>query len=272
MLPNRSQLHSRIAFSRCAGRFLVRNIMQGEKVIESLLLAVTRVTTMLNQEEKTNATGFFFERDRRLFLVTARHVLKDNPSAHHPDSVRIELHVDPDNAVEATQFLIPLYRDGNPVWREGIDSAGDVDVAVVELERSALPQTLHLRAFTPDHLVTQFDAIEVGTSILILGFPLGFHDSLHHLPVARQAIIATSFGLRFQGEGYFLTDAQMHRGASGAPVVCRAATRKSGRKDLPWLLLGVHTSRMDVSRDLMEDERLNLNCAWYADILMKLTR
>lgn len=25
------------------------------------------------------------------------------------------------------------------------------------------------------------------------------------------------FGLRFQGEGYFLTDARTHRGTSGAP-------------------------------------------------------
>lgn len=241
-------------------------------MIESLLLAVTRVTTLLDQEERTHATGFFFERDGRLFLVTARHVLHDRPSAHHPDSVRIELHVDPGNAVAITQFLIPLYKDGNPVWHEGVDSAGDVDVAAIELERPSLPQSLDLRAFTPEQLVTQFDAIEVGTSILIVGFPLGFHDSLHHLAVARQAIIATSFGLRFQGEGYFLTDAQMHRGASGAPVVCRAAVRQSGRRDMPWLLLGVHTSRMDVDRDVMEDERLNLNCAWYADILMKLTQ
>jgi hypothetical protein len=129
-----------------------------------------------------------------------------------------------------------------------------------------------LKAFTPDHLVRQLDEIEVGTLILIVGFPLGFQDTLHHLPVARQAIIATSFGLRFQGKGYFLTDARMHRGASGAPVVARAASRQSGRKDLSWRLLGVHTSRMDVdNRDVTEDERLNLNCAWYADIIMKLT-
>jgi len=42
---------------------------------------------------------------------------------------------------------------------------------------------------------------------------------LHHLPVARQAVIASAFGIRFQGQGYFLTDARMHRGTSGAPVV-----------------------------------------------------
>ena len=245
-----------------------------DSLIESLLLAVTRVTTVLDKKEKTNATGFFFERDGRLYLVTARHVLKDETSDHYPDSLLIELHVDPDNAVLITQFMIPLYRDGNPVWHEGADSAGEVDIAVVELDRAALPETLSLKAFTPGHLVRQFGEIEVGASILIVGFPLGFKDTLHHLPVARQAIIATSFGLRFQGEGYFLTDARMHRGASGAPVVARAtAAGHSGREDLSWLLLGVHTSRMDVdNRDVAEDERLNLNCAWYADIIMLLTQ
>jgi S1-C subfamily serine protease len=248
---------------------------QGEKsLIESLLLAVTRITTLLDRQVQTNATGFFFERDGRLYLVTARHVFKDEASDHHPDSVLVELHVDPENAVVITQFMAPLFSDGMPAWREGADSAGDVDVAVLELDRTALPPTFSIKAFTPGHLVRHFDEVEVGASILIVGFPLGFKDTLHHLPVARQAIIATSFGLRFQGEGYFLTDAQMHRGASGAPVVARAAgAERSGRESLSWLLLGVHTSRMDVdNRDITEDERLNLNCAWYADILMTLTQ
>lgn len=39
-------------------------------------------------------------------------------------------------------------------------------------------------------------------------------DTLHHMPVARRAALASSFGLRFQGEGYFLTDARSHRGTS----------------------------------------------------------
>jgi hypothetical protein len=37
------------------------------------------------------------------------------------------------------------------------------------------------------------------------------------------------------------------------------------------MLLGVHAARMDVTRDVEQDERLNLHCAWYADILLTLT-
>ena len=241
-------------------------------MIESLLLSVTRVSTLLEEQLLTNATGFFFERDGRLFLVTNRHVVLDEASDHRPDRLQIELHVDPDNAALTTNFIIPLYRGNQAVWREGIDPAGTVDVVAVQLERLALPEKLLIKPFTADHLIEQLDEIEVGTRVLIVGFPLGFHDTLHHLPVVRQAIIASAFGLRFQGQGYFLTDAQMHRGTSGAPVVARQTGQRSGRADLPWMLLGVHAARMDVTnRDVEQDERLNLNCAWYADIIMTLT-
>jgi S1-C subfamily serine protease len=241
-------------------------------VIESLLLSVTRVSTLLGEQLLTNATGFFFERDGRLFLVTNRHVVLDEASDHRPDRLQIELHVDPDNAALTTHFVIPLYGGSQPVWREGIDPAGTVDVVAVQIERPALPEKLLIKPFTADHLIEQLDEIEVGTRVLIVGFPLGFHDTLHHLPVVRQAVIASAFGLRFQGQGYFLTDAQMHRGTSGAPVVARQTGQRSGRGDLPWMLLGVHAARMDVkNRDVEQDERLNLNCAWYADIILTLT-
>ena len=241
-------------------------------MIESLLLSVTRVSTLLGIQQLTSATGFFFERDGRLFLVTNRHVVLDEASDHRPDRLEIELHVDPENVAVTTGFAIPLYRGTQPVWREGIDPAGTVDVVALQLERAALPDKLLLQPFTPNHLIEQLDEIEVGTRVLIVGFPLGFHDTWHHLPVVRQAVIASAFGLRFQGQGYFLTDARMHRGTSGAPVVARQTGQQSGRRDLPWMLLGVHAARMDVTnRDVEQDERLNLNCAWYADIIMTLT-
>ena len=97
------------------------------------------------------------------------------------------------------------------------------------------------------------------------------------MPVARHAVIASSFGMRFKGEGYFLTDARTHRGTSGAPVVAKitdvkSSNTKSINGDLQWMLLGVHSARLDVgTRDMKLDEALGLNCAWYPDILLTLT-
>ncbi len=244
--------------------------MSAPPAIDSLLLAAARVVTFDYQRILTNASGFFFQRGERLFLVTSRHVMADEASKHYPDRIEIELHTDRANMARSTGFSMPLYRDGKSLWRQARDSGGDIDVAVLEIERGALPATAAYHAFTPDHLHGPDDLVEVGSLLLVVGFPLGFHDALHHLPVVRHAVNASPFGLRFQGKGYFLTDARTHRGTSGAPVVRRAS--KQGLGDLPWMLSGIHSSRMDVgTRDLTLDEALGLNCAWYADILLTLT-
>ena len=238
---------------------------------EPLLLATTQISTFDGERLLTRATGFFFARGERLFVVTSRHVVIDEPSKHFPSRIEIELHTDADNLTRSIGLSMPLYHDGKSLWHQGEDPAGEIDVAVLEVERSALPETVLLRAFTPEHLQDSLDDIEAGSALLIVGFPLGFHDTLHHLPVVRQAVIASSFGLRFQGQGYFLTDARTHRGTSGAPVVMRDPTAHSDG-ELPWKLLGVHSARLDMrTRDLEEDESLGLNCAWYADIVMTLT-
>ena len=240
--------------------------------VESILLSATPILTFQGSQGLTNASGFFFERDERLFLVTSRHVMIDEASKHYPDRIEIALHCDPENLAQATGFSIPLYQKRESVWRQGVDSAGGIDVAVIEIERPALPEKAFLLPFGPPHLIDRHGAVEVGSPVLIVGFPLGFQDHLHHMPIVRQAIVASSFGLRFQGEGYFLTDARTHRGSSGAPVVMRVAEPGADIQDLPWRLLGVHSARLDVGRDLERDEALGLNCAWYADILMTLTQ
>jgi S1-C subfamily serine protease len=241
-------------------------------MIESILLSAAPVATFVGQTPLTNASGFFFERDDRLFLVTSRHVMIDAPSEHFPDRIEIELHDDPENIASTTGFSIPLYQAGQSVWRQGMDSAGEIDVAAIEIDRSALPRTAVFRSFTPSHLIASHDTVEIGTAVLILGFPLGFYDQLHRIPVVRQAVVASSLALRFQGEGYFLTDARTHRGSSGAPVIMRISQPGTAYRDLPWMLLGVHSARLDMgSREVTEDEALGLNCAWFADILLTLT-
>lgn len=238
-------------------------------MIEPLLLAVARVSTFRGPSALTAASGFYFERGERLFLVTSRHVLVDAPSSHHPDRLEIVLHTDAVDLTRTATLSALLYRDGKSVWRQATDSGGDVDVAVLELDRRALPRNAVVRAFTQDHLPHRLDDVGIGAPVLIVGFPLGFYDTLHHLPVARQAVVASAFGVRFQGQGVFLTDARMHRGASGAPVVLHDP---QGDPALPWKLLGIHSARLDMKgREQGVDESLGLNCAWYADILQTLT-
>lgn len=247
-----------------------RGTAANERVLDEALFGVTRVLTFAGDRALTSASGFFFERDGRLFLVTSRHVLFDAASGHAPDRIEIQLHTDPRDLTRQAALSILLYRRGLTVWREARDSGGEVDVAVLELDRSAMPADGVVRPFGPEHLAVGFDLFEVGDRLAVPGFPLGFFDTVHHLPVVRQASVASSYGVRFQGQGYFLTDARMHRGSSGSPVLARVEPSAADRPR--WCLLGVHSSRMDMAtRDAQLDESLGLNCAWYADVLMTLT-
>ncbi|WP_049871211.1 S1 family peptidase [Ramlibacter tataouinensis] len=238
-------------------------------MIDALLLSTVRVATFQGPQPLTAASGFLFERDTRLFVVTSRHVLSDPPSGHEPDRIEITLHTSETRLAQVAVQSLLLYDGGRAVWRQGRDASGAIDVAVIELQRHALPPGVVLRPFTPAHLLGSLEGVEVGQPLLLVGYPLGFYDTVHHLPVVRQAAVASAFGVRFQGQGLFLTDARAHRGSSGGAVVMRDP-RVAGA--LGWRLLGVHSSRMDMAtRDRVQDESLGLNCAWYADILLTLT-
>jgi len=239
---------------------------------DALLLTTTQITTLVGSLVQTRASGFFFRRAGQLFLVSNRHVFSDAESSHFPDRIEIGLHTDAQDLTRHAVVSLPLYRDGLSQWREAIDSGGTVDVAVMAIPSTSLPEGAVLLAFDETHLEAHGEDIVIGDALTIAGFPLGFHDTIHHLAVARSAALASSYGVRFQRQGCFLTDARTHRGSSGSPVVRRRIGGHQAGSPLDWQLLGVHSTRMDMSnRDQVQDESLGLNCAWYADVLLTLT-
>lgn len=241
---------------------------------DPLLLNVCRVSTYTGDRLLSASTGFFFLRQDRHFLVTSRHVFLDAPTQHFPDRISFGIHSESIDLTRMTFVDLPLYRDGRALWTQAGDSGGDVDVAALELSPTVLPPHVRESAFTPASLCDDPGAVALGAPLTLACFPLGFYDTTYTLAVARHGTIASPFGVRFQGRGCFVTDARMHRGTSGAPVVMRRSRAGQGPGAMkgPWMLLGVHSARMDMgTRDAREDDMLGLNLAWYADILMTLT-
>lgn len=96
----------------------------------------------------------------------------DGPGKHIPDPVEIGLHSDPGNMTRFVGLSIPD-PETKSIRRKGRDSCREIDVAVIEIERSALPMMAVYRAFTPAHLHGSLDRVRVGKSLLAVGFPLG---------------------------------------------------------------------------------------------------
>lgn len=232
--------------------------------IESLLLATVRIVAPGGAAAPGGATGFLFARDGRTYLVTSRHVLLDAAGGHRPERIEIELHTDAADLRSTTIVPLELYRDGAARW---VESA---DVAALEVGHDALPAAALRHAFTPAHLEVAALRPQAGSSVHVVGFPHGLHDTLHRLPVVRQVSIASAFGLPFQGRACFLVEGRVLPGMSGAPVVM---PMPAGPGDLPWALLGVHAARPEAAgRDPVDDPALGLSPAWYGTELMALTR
>jgi hypothetical protein len=120
-------------------------------MIDPLLLTTAQVSTFDGNQPLTTASGFYFERDEKLFLVTSRHVLTDKLSRHFPSRIEINLHLDADNVAKSGCFSILLYQGSRMFWRKGSDVSGLGDVAVLEIDRMALPPNVCVQAFGVQH-------------------------------------------------------------------------------------------------------------------------
>ena len=55
----------------------------------------------------------------------------------------------------------------------------------------------------------------------MIGYPRGFYDQLHLFPIVKSGIVASRWGVPFQGKPYFLIDAKLFPGSSGSIVVSK---------------------------------------------------
>lgn len=237
--------------------------------IDNLYLQVAKIVTFSAGQALTNATGFFYLHNDFLYLITARHVVSSGIAMSRPDSLQVSLHTDPLDPRKRASLFIPLYRHGVAQWYQHSHLGAGVDLVAVPINDPHVLSNHFLDTFSFQDILDPDDEVPLGQDVLILGYPLGFHDTLNNLPIVRRATIASSFAHPFKGEPYFLTDSRLHRGMSGSPVLFHSDA--IGSRNAGWRLLGIHTAALDVSdRDPVQDERLALNTAWYASLIPEL--
>ena len=119
-----------------------RKVMKYKSMsIDPLLLSATPILTYSAGQLLTNATGFFFQRESNLFLVTSLHVFHDEMDGHFPDRIQITFHTDASNITQTIEYSIPLYQNGVSQWVAGLDSTGNIDVAVIVITSYSIHYT-----------------------------------------------------------------------------------------------------------------------------------
>lgn len=218
-----------------------------------------------------SATGFFYTSGDDLFLVTNRHVVRDEVKKVIPDSLRLRLHSDQNDITRNAEVDVPLYERGRPLWKTH-PLQQDADVAVIALTGLDLRKRFFVKAWSKSNFLPAQYRLDPGEDVFVMGYPLAFHDQKHNLPVFRNAMIASSYGVPFQGMALFLTDANLHPGTSGSPVITKPKSTwvdEKGNTSLVtgtvYYLLGVHSGTVD-SR-ITGGKEIGLGAAWYVNLV-----
>lgn len=203
-------------------------------------------------------------------------MLIDEKKNHRPDGVALRLHTDPNDIRNNGDLNLPLYSlSGSPCWKEHPRFGPAVDVVALPLSR---PGGFFIKAFGPSNQIPPDVDISIGEDLQVLGYPLGFHDQLHNLPIIRSATLASVYPVPFEGQPFVLIDARLHGGTSGSPVMTKPTSilRKTDGSTAmlagaATFLLGVHSASLDIrGRDPAQDEPLGLNVAWFAALIPEI--
>lgn len=230
--------------------------------LDLLLLHTTRITACAGERRLGSASGFFFRRGERCFLVGSREVFADAVDGQWPDRLEIVLHTDAQRLAQVAVLSLPLQHAGSACWRQA------EGLAVLEMAPERLPAGALMQAFGPADLVDEDPPVALGDPLSLLAYPQEWFDSEHHLPVACRASLASAFGVRHRRQDCFLVDAAMLPGCGGAPVLRLRATAAGDTATSRWQLLGVLAGPV-----AMADARpAGLQRAWHAAQLLALTQ
>jgi len=240
--------------------------------ITDLVVTVTRVLQIRGDSEVGSASGFFYLNRERLFLVTNRHVVIDETKGHRPDALKIRVHTDPTNITRNIDIVTPLYEGTERRWLESEET--NADVAAIELNRSEIEGYV-IKAFSAANMPPNDVVIDLGESVLVLGYPLGFYDDIHNLPIIRNAILASVYPVPFRGNPYFLIDGRLHEGMSGSPIITKPSPIRPTKKGISFMggpvtfLLGILSHTFPVPKGI---EPLDLSAVWFASLVDSITR
>ena len=242
--------------------------------ISQLVLSASRLDLIEAGEQIGTASGFFYATASHLLLVTNRHVVRDEEKGVEPDSLRLRLHMDASDVRKNGHYVVPFYSTtGEPLWKQHHPSS-KIDIALVPLDREELTETFVIKAFTSDSFLPETYVLDPGEDVFVMGYPRGFHDEKANLPVFRNAMIASVYGVHFRGMPCFLTDANLHPGTSGSPVITKPKNTwrdKDGAVHMvtgvPHYLLGVHSGTYGITLEDGTADPLGLGVAWYSNLI-----
>ena len=245
--------------------------------IHEIFATVVLILQIQGGQPVGTATGFFYLKANEVYLVTNRHVVRDEKKEHRPNILRLRMHKSSDEIGPGIDFDVQLYKNHAPLWFVHPNYPNKkIDIAVVKIDQQAVKSGHFFKGLSSDNFLSDSLVISPGEDVMAIGFPRGLSDTYHNLPILRTAMISSAYGVHFQNQPMFLIDSNLHPGMSGSPVITRPKNtwqKKDGSTAImtgtPMYFLGVHSATLGVSLSTGE-EPLGLGTVWYAKLIEEI--
>lgn len=246
---------------------------KGCNMISDINFTTAPIRMFKNNVEIGSASGFFFNSGSEKYYITNRHVVIQESKGFFPDSIKLRLHKSKSDLLLNQEISIELYDSNNkPIWLEHLN------YKLLQCDIVAIPLNIHVLKSEDKEIfdsssitfigkeLTVISEINPFGDVVVVGYPLGFYDFTNNLPVYRKAMIASQYGVNFNGQPYFLIDTNLHPGTSGSPVLNSHHTlfKQKGFNE-GYMLFGIHSAE-----HTMNGNPLGLNVVWYSYLINEI--
>ena len=227
-----------------------------KKVFGVVLIKAGNEFSTSHLDKEPSGTGFLYCTYNNTYLVTARHVLVDNERGHRPYKIEFDMHTDVRDLHQYVPIEIGLYDDEGEARYLTYPGTDKIDLTIIDVTKElAKPREIFYRGWTRDDFLPRGNFLQAGEDLLAIGYPEGFYDSKHGLPIFKKAALSSSYGVPFDGYPIFITDFKSNRGMSGSPIITATTSSRLLENDIqfgrfPMYLLGVNTGPYKENIDL----------------------
>lgn len=174
----------------------------------------------------------------------------------------------------------------------------DVDVAVIDISErmqgiindiasKKIRNNIHLpTALSNNNLPeNQPISIEVTSDIVVSSYPKEFYDKKNKFPIVKSGIVASGWGMDFNGSPMFQIDAQLFPGSSGGLVISKPTNiamiggQLCQSKEKQFVLLGVYSGEYQWKEEIVEGgakktvkHSYGLGNVWYSYLIPQIIK
>lgn len=265
--------------------------------LDSLLYGMTTLIECGVASNKSYGSGFFYnnlapeykpvkdgkgywQKIESMWLITNRHVAlpKNGGEETLPDYLTFNLRENTGNnkiewvpitlSVKELQNRMALHKDSK------IDLVAiKIDDLLMEVVQKTSNKIIAPSALTSDNLPENSPIqIRVTSDIVVASYPRVFYDRFNKFPIIKSGIVASGWGMNFDGDPMFLIDTQLFPGSSGGVVISKPIDGHNLNKQ--FVLLGVYSGEPYYVEQLLpgvfEKKSYGLGVVWYSHLIPEI--